>query len=409
MNEITLNEFKDIFKYVILNNRRLVDEGKNPVCISSTGSCGIGKTSIVQELASELGMTFVKVNLAELEEVSDLCGFPLKEYEIEVNSNIKWIPSDLLQTYTCRDDVKFTGNTRMGYATPAWLPRNENPNGVILLLDDFSRANQLFMQATMELINTGKYISWSLPKYTNICLTSNPDDSTYSVSSLDPAQKSRFIDFNIRFSIDNFAEWSERYGMDGRCVNFAIYYNSELFDPNNENHLATINPRSFTTFSNVISGIQNWDKPESLALILNISKGCFHDQDNIVGSLFTNFIANKLDKLVSPEDMLLKKWERVKEEIESCVFDSDDNYHPEIAAVLHTRLLNYSVNYLANGNKSDAVCERLVEMVDNSDSDKEKHLFSEDLLFSIIKTIVAKFPAKTNKLLLNPAIRKKIL
>lgn len=409
MNEITLSEFKEIFKYVIENNKRLVDEGKNPVCISSTGSCGIGKTSIVQELASELGMTFVKVNLSELEEVSDLCGFPLKEYEIEVDSNIKWIPSDLLQTYTCRDDVKFTGNTRMGYATPAWLPREENPNGVILLLDDFSRANSLFMQATMELINTGKYISWSLPKYTNICLTSNPDDSTYSVSSLDPAQKSRFIDFNIKFSIDNFAEWSERYGMDSRCINFSIYYNSELFDPNNTNHLATINPRSFTTFSNVISGIKDWDKPENLALILNISKGCFHDQDNIVGSLFTTFIANKLDKLVTPEDMLLKKWDLVKEDIEECVYDSNDIYHPEIAAVLHTRLLNYAINYLNDKNKPQPVMDRLIELVDNSNSVKDKHLFSEDLLFSVIKTIVAKFPAKTNTLLLNPAIRKKVL
>ena len=107
--------------------------------------------------------------------------------------------------------------------------------------------------------------------------------------------------------------------------------------------------------------------------------------------------------------MLLKEWKKVREEIEDCVFDSDGNYHPEIAAVLHTRLLNYSINYLSNGNKGDAVCDRLLEMVDNSNSDKEKHLFSEDLLFSIIKTIVAKFPAKTNKMLLNPAIRKKIL
>jgi len=191
--------------------------------------------------------------------------------------------------------------------------------------------------------------------------------------------------------------------------NFALYYSEELFNPNHPNHLDTINPRSYTTFTNIISGIKNWEKPENLALILNISKGCFHDQDNIVGSLFTNFIANKLDKLVSPEDMLLKKWDLVKEDIEKCVFDSNDNYHPEIAAILHTRLLNYSVNYLNNGNKAKAVCDRLLDLIDNSNSATEPHLFNEDLLFSIIKTIVAKFPSKTNTLLLNPAIRKKVL
>lgn len=417
MNEITLKEFAEIFKFIINNNKRLVEEGKNPICVSAEGACGVGKTSCIMDLASSMGMTVVKINLSELEEISDLVGFPLKEFRIrlldkDTNQFVdKWVPSDLLYTYSeppCTE-YEFTGDSRMGYATPAWLPREENPNGTVLLIDDYTRANSLFMQACMELINTGKYVSWSLPKNTNIVLTTNPDDGQYAVSSLDSAQKSRFVSFNIKFNIDDFAEWAESYGMDGRCVNFSLYYNHELFDPNNKNHLDTINPRSYTTFANIISGIKNWEKPESLALILNISKGCFHDQDNIVGSLFTNFIANKLDKLVSPEDMLLKKWDLVKEDIEKCVFDSNNNYHPEIAAVLHTRLLNYSVNYLNNGNKAKAVCDRLLDLIDNSNSATDPHLFNEDLLFSIIKTIVAKFPSKTNTLLLNPAIRKKVL
>lgn len=51
-------------------------------------------------------------------------------------------------------------------------------------------ANSLFMQATMQLIQDGKFISWKLPENTNIVLSSNPDDGTYQVSSLDPAQRS---------------------------------------------------------------------------------------------------------------------------------------------------------------------------------------------------------------------------
>lgn len=86
-------------------------------------------------------------------------------------------------------NVTVTNNTRMSYAQPAWLPNEENPNGVILLLDDYTRANSLFMQATMELINTASYISWKLPYNTTICLTSNPDNGEFSVSSLDSAQK----------------------------------------------------------------------------------------------------------------------------------------------------------------------------------------------------------------------------
>lgn len=408
MNEITLKEFSEIFKFIIDNNKTLEDAGRNPICVAAEGACGLGKTTAIQGLANEIGATFVKINLSELEEVSDLTGFPIKEYEIEIDGEKQWIPSDLIHLYSCNENITTTGHSRMGYATPAWLPREYNEKGTILLIDDYTRANSLFMQACMELINTGSYVSWKLPKYTSIVLTTNPDNGGYSVSSLDSAQKSRFCSFSIKFDINAFAEWAERFGMDNRAQNFALYYSSELFDPNHPNHLETINPRSYTTFTNIISGIKDWDKPESLALILNISKGCFHDPNNVVGSLFTTFIANKLDRLVSPEDMLMKKWETVREEIERCVYEKDD-YHPEIAAVLNTRLLNYSVNYLKDGNKADVVCNRLLDLVDNSNSTTEKHLFSEDLIFSIVKTIVAKFPAKTNKLLLNPAIRKKIL
>ena len=39
----------------------------------------------------------------------------------------------------------------MGYALPSWVPTEENENGTILILDDFNRADQRFIQATMEL------------------------------------------------------------------------------------------------------------------------------------------------------------------------------------------------------------------------------------------------------------------
>lgn len=71
MNNITLDEFKDIFKYLIDNNRKLVADGKYPVAIGIEGSAGLGKTTVLQDLAKEMGMTCVKCNLAEFEEVSD--------------------------------------------------------------------------------------------------------------------------------------------------------------------------------------------------------------------------------------------------------------------------------------------------------------------------------------------------
>ena len=406
LNEMTISEFTDVFNYLLDNNKKLQEEGKTPIAIGLEGAAGIGKTSLIQEVAEKRGMTLCKLNLAQLEEVGDLVGFPQKEVLLqwktkEGQTKTKWWPENLLSRVP--DGVTVTNNTRMGYATPAWLPREDNPNGTILALDDYTRSNQLFMQATMELINEGKYISWSLPKNTTICLTTNPDDGEFAVQSLDSAQKTRFINFNLKLNVNDWASWAEFNSIDSRCINFCLLYGEEIFKKHN--NIQTINPRAYTTFCKAISGINDWNDDKSLALILNISKGCFlNDKDNVVGTLFTTFIAQKLDKLVQPKDMLMQKWETVEPKIYDCVHDGE-RFKPEIASILAIRLLNYILFYFSQkGTKENVVQDRLLEFIDNP-----RKLLSEDLLFHIIKTVIAKFPSRTSKLLLNSKIRSKII
>lgn len=192
LNEMTISEFTDVFNYLLDNNRQLEEKGLTPIAIGLEGEAGIGKTAVVEQVAHKRGMTYCKISLSQLEEVGDLVGFPIKEILLQWKTKegqvkTRWWPESLIDKVP--HNVQVTSTTRMAYAPPAWVPREENPNGVIVLLDDFSRANPLFMQATMELINTASYMSWSLPKNTSIILTSNPDDGSYSVSQLDNAQK----------------------------------------------------------------------------------------------------------------------------------------------------------------------------------------------------------------------------
>lgn len=412
LNEINLQEFKNILSYLIDNNKRLVSEGKYPIAINICGSAGIGKTESIKSYALERGMTFVKLNLAEVEEIGDIVGFPIKEFkinELDENGNIvcsKWVAHDLLSTYFSKpcETYEITSESRMSYATPAWLPREYNPNGTILLLDDYTRANSMFQQAIMELICTGRYISWELPKDTTLCLSSNPDDGSYMVTSLDEAQLSRLLSFNIKFDIDNWAYWAESAGLDSRGQNFLLSYPEILESVDGVNKA---NARSYTMFINAISGINDWSKPASLALILNISKGCFpFDKDNIIGGLFTTFINNKLDKLITPEDMLLKSWGEIRPRIEECVYNGDE-YRPEIASILSTRLLNYSCVYFGkNGAKTDVVLNRLLELINAPKTGRM--LFSEDFLYNTIKVLVGKFPSRTNKFIFNKDIRDRI-
>ena len=145
-NIINLDEFKTIFKYIISNNKKLNDIGKNPITIGIEGSAGVGKTTIIQDIAHELGMTYVKLSLSQLEDVSEISGFPIKEYKVKIfNSDDtvteKWVAADILPTFNTLPcgSYEFTNESRMAYAPPTWLPREENPNGVILNLDDYTR------------------------------------------------------------------------------------------------------------------------------------------------------------------------------------------------------------------------------------------------------------------------------
>lgn len=406
LNEMTISEFTGVLNYLLDNNKRLEEQGDTPIAIGIEGEAGIGKTSLIKQVAEKRGMTLCKLNLSQLEEVGDLVGMPQKEVLLQWQTKdgqikTKWWPENLVSKVPAT--IQVTSITRMGYAPPAWLPREENPNGIILLLDDYVRASQLFMQATMDLIQEAKYITWSLPKNTSIVLTNNPEDGSYSVQSLDAAQKTRFINYNLKLSIDDWASWAEFNRIDSRAINFCLLYGEEIFKKHN--NVQTINPRAYTTFCKAISGIKDWNEDNSLALILNIAKGCFlNDKENVVGTLFTTFIAQKLDKLVQPKDMLMQKWETVEPKIHDCIYEGD-RMKTEIASILAIRLLNYIMFYFSQtGVKESVVQDRLLDFIDNP-----RRLFSDDLLFHIIKTVVSKYPTKTTKLLINSKIRNKVI
>ena len=142
LNEMTISEFTGVLNYLLDNNRQLEEQGLTPIAIGLEGAAGIGKTAVVEEVAKKRGMSFCKLNLSQLEEVGDLTGFPMKEVLLqwktkEGQTKTRWWPESMLERIP--QGVTVTSTTRMGYAAPAWLPREENQNGCILLLDDYTR------------------------------------------------------------------------------------------------------------------------------------------------------------------------------------------------------------------------------------------------------------------------------
>lgn len=395
--KISMKEAEDLLNFTIDNNRQLQDSGQTPLAISFTGDHGIGKTSLVEQVARKRGMTITKLSLHELEEVGDLIGYPVKEYKVVEKKSGKsgWVAADVLSRVD-REKFNVTNESRMGYAKPAWVPQY-NENGCILLLDDYARSSQMMIQATMELINTGRYVSWSLPKYTTLVLTQNPDNGEFNINSLDPAQRTRFMNYELEFNIDDWAKWAEGVELDSRAINFALQFSNELFKPQNNVTIAC--PRSYVTFCKAISGIKDWKS--DLKRILLVSKGCFDDQDNAVGRIFSVFINNELDKLISPKDIFEKSWDYAGRKITEAI-NKDGNYRASVASMMATRIVNYIDAYFDKpGYVSAPVMERLEEMFEHKS-------FPEDLLFFIVKSVVSRHKKQAIRLLQNPEISNRL-
>ena len=379
---LNVNELKDFLNHIVVNNRYLQENNKPPVSTEVVGDSGIGKTSAIVQLANENGLDFVKLNLAQIEEIGDLVGYPIRQFEVELKDNKTWVDENAFDEYL-KLGYSSTGKNRMGYCPPEWI--SDKKKGGILLLDDWNRADVRFIQAVMELIDRQQYISWKLPKDWHIILTSNPDNGDYLVNSIDNAQKTRFISANLKFDLKCWGKWAEESQMDGRCINFLLMH-PELVTKD-------VNARSVVMFFNSISSIKSFE--DQLPLIQMIGEGSV---GNEFASLFTMFINNKLDKIISPEHIFEQDEKYVLNTLKSLV-GKDKNYRADIASTLGTRVANYLEVFAKTNKVEKTIIDRLGKMV-------TENIFTTDICYQMIKSIYNTNPSKFNLLMLNKDLVK---
>lgn len=417
---INFGEVKRLVNHDIDNNIQLQAEGKKPISICIQGDAGVGKTSILQQIAEERGMECTKISCHEFEEAGDVLGYPCLEYECQIAKRVKdadgnikvkvlpstvWLNAKQLDSMDKNTAIKQTGKTRMGYAKPAWVPEY-NENGNLVIFDDYGRCNRTILGAMMELIYTQGNMSWKFPEKTTIALTSNPDNGEYNVNTQDIAQRTRYLTYDVKFDVGNWSAWAEKNGVDGRCINFVLTYAEALFEPDDQGN-RICNPRSFCMFADMISSIKDWENKENADFISLIAKGCFMDDDGRFSKMFTAFIKNKMHKLIQPREMLLGSWDKVKQTLEDTIYDGGTNYRPDLATLLERRFTNFVSAWLDSDEKTPIakVKDRILEFIESPDKGG-KTLFNPDLFIHMIKNITSEHKSQTNKLLFEPKIAK---
>lgn len=364
--QMNISEIEELVTFIIETNKKLQEIGEDPIAINIQGPSGIGKTSVVKQIGIKNGVTnFVKKNLAQIDDLGEIVGFPLKEYEVkkdvvnpttkEVKSNIKWVPEAVLHIAE-KKGYEATSRVRQGYAKPEWLVGKEKER-CILFLDDFNRCQPRFLQAIMEIVDNQSYFSWKLPPGSTVVLSSNPDNGSYNVSSEDDAQTSRYFRVAAKFDAKVWARYAEKINLDERGINFLLLHPELVTD--------TCNARIITKFFNSIRFIDDFSKPESLLMIQTLGEAS-------VGSAFVTtfvqFIHDKLDKMISPKDIFdYQDFSVAKAQITKLI-GKGDSIRLDLASVLTHRIINYVLTCIEKpGTFTQAMSLRVGELISAED------------------------------------------
>lgn len=358
--KINVKDLKRVLDHVITNNKYIQEKGIMPVAINVIGDSGLGKTSVIKQVAYSHGFkpeNVVKRNLAAFEEIGDLIGIPLTEFKMTKKGEdgkftYQWVKEPAIPTFE-KLGFHVMNESRMGYSVPDWIAGKKG--GGVLILDDYNRASQRFTQAVMELILEQEYASWKLPEGWTIILSSNPDNGSYNVTSQDSAQRTRQLSVNVKWDAEIWAEWAERHGVDSRCINFTLM-NPEIVSDKTPD----INARSITMFYNAIMSIPNFAEDSSLELIKLLGEGSMGD---VFSTQFTAFIKHNMDKLITIKRMLdpAVPFSKIDEEMKASI-GKGEKYRGDIAYVLATRLINYAaVNF--DGPVDQPILDRMKDIL----------------------------------------------
>ena len=393
-SEITYsnNQVKTFIKNVIESNTFNQQRGITPIAIEVEGIPGIGKTSIMKQIAKELDAHFFLDSFAQNTDPGELTGFPVAETKVTRDGKEEWVSNNILTHYITAGYSVCSGDSyRTSYAMPKkikemWEIRNNYESNlakfeageitekpvepiIMYIIDDAFRANPLIMQASMEIMESQTCGSWSLPKNTHVILTNNPDDGNYQVSSADKAMSDRYITIKMVWSHEDWSEQAENK-IDGRCIIFVLKHHDTFSTKLDENGLIPdnyVSPRMLEKFFNLISHIDDFTNAESKTKISML--GASSIGSKLTGE-FIAFINESGHTLPSPEDLLIKysddKFVSTLEEVVGSV-DDIKKMNKAAISIITRRIKNYLVN---KTDKIDAktvekMSDRIIKLVDS--------------------------------------------
>lgn len=188
---------------------RLVNQ-KITLSVMIWGAPGIGKSSIVQQTATDNGYDFIDVRLSQLAP-TDLRGLPVPD-----SGTTYWFP-------------------------PEFLPQQGQG---ILFLDEINMAPPAMQGVAQQLILDRKVGNYQVPEDWLIWSAGNRKEDRASVFDMPSPLANRFIHLDVETAIEDFRRYAFNYDIDQKMIGF-LAFREDLLHNHNPDEMAWPSPRSW--------------------------------------------------------------------------------------------------------------------------------------------------------------------
>lgn len=196
-------------------------DSKLPVFI--WGAPGIGKSSIVKEIAKDKDLEFLDLRLSLLDP-TDMKGIPFFDSE---NKQGVWAP-------------------------PSFLPSDKDSRG-ILFLDEINSAPPAVQASAYQLVLDRRVGEYELPKGWSIVAAGNRESDRGVVYRMPPPLANRFVHLEMDIDVDDWKKWAYRNDISESLIAYISYEPEALFNFDKDNtQKAFATPRSWSFVDTIL-------------------------------------------------------------------------------------------------------------------------------------------------------------
>lgn len=142
------------------------------------------------------------------------------------------------------------------------LPSGDDPVFGVLFIDDYNRGDDRTIAGVMELVNTGRYNSYTLPIGFGVVAASNPQGKAHKVRTVDMAQFTRFVNLPVAPPRNQWIQNLAEQGIDKELIAYAVKFRDVAATASIANYLPEprpVNKRNFALYGHLRGALKHDD------------------------------------------------------------------------------------------------------------------------------------------------------